>query len=111
MKAILHTNGLEYEDCSVDNKEFELWQNIYHLIDGEEALIARENDDEYTLISLINPDENKKFHWLLGQDAELGSYINDYKHFEDDWDNGNYSFDSFIILNKQNVELIHERGK
>lgn len=114
-QAILHTQHITDEKIKADspyltNKEAELLGRMYALMDGQYAIVSPEvtEEDEYALLLILDCAINKEAEWILQQDPEGGSYINQREAFERDWENDEYESNGFLPLKANCVEICTE---
>ena len=96
-RAILHTKHITAKKIKagssyLTNEEAELLGRMYALMDGQYAIVSPEvtEKDEYALLLILDRAINKEVEWILQQDPEGGSYINQREAFERDWENDEY---------------------
>lgn len=114
-RAILHTQHITDEKIKADspyltNKEAELLGRMYALMDGQYAIVSPEvtEENEYALLLILDRAINKEVEWILQQDPEGGSYINQREAFERDWENDEYESNGFLPLKANCVEICTE---
>lgn len=103
-KVIIRTKGM-FDRCANQGEDYELWKNIYELMDGENAYVCKSKADEgkYIFIGLVDGEKNKDLFYLIEQDSMIGRYIGDWEKFEADWDAECYEMDGCIYLDAENI--------
>lgn len=114
-RAILHTKHITAKKIKagssyLTNEEAELLGRMYALMDGQYAIVSPEvtEEDEYALLLILDRAINKEVEWILQQDPEGGSYINQREAFERDWENDEYESNGFLPLKANCVEICIE---
>ena len=103
-KVCLNTERM-LDEANPQDDDYNLWKNIYELMDGEIAYVYKSEAEEgkYVFCGLADPGKNKDLFFLIEQDSMIGRYIGDWEEFEADWESGAYEPDGCIYLDLRDI--------
>lgn len=104
--TILRTAGM-FDGHDPQDTDYALWKSIAEYIDGETAVVCDSfyEKGKYVFIGLKDADKDKETAYMMEQDSMTGVFINDREGFEEMWETGEYSHDSFFYLEEKYLEF------
>ena len=109
----MHTGGITAEsikaECpDINPVDIEPIIKLNQFLDGKEAIVTNSlfDPNEFWYVGMENQIDAKEAAYLMEQDSETGTFINNRAEFDKVWDSGNYCSDVWHIFKKEQVEII-----
>lgn len=110
--VILKTEEM-FDNYNPDEKDFALWKGIAQYMNGEAALVIDCFGEEngYVFIGLKNEIKDKELAYMMEQDSNTGSYINDREGFNAVWEAGEYNSDVSFCIDAKYLTFDNQRRR
>jgi hypothetical protein len=109
----LHTGditakSIKAEFPDINSRDIDPIIKLNQFLDGKEAIVITSLSDpnEFWYMGMENSVDAKEAAYLMEQDSETGTFINNRTEFNQVWDSGNYCSDVWHIFKKEQVEII-----
>lgn len=104
-EVLLRTKEMFLNNDKAD-VDYPLWQSIAEYMDGEKALVIKnESEGKYLFLGLVNEKKNKELCYMMEQDSMAGIFINNREGFDEAWDREEYEREVSVYLEEKFLEF------